>query len=87
MLIFAIVVLNSCAGRFDKDKETKTYFIKDSEHFAMFDREAYIYKYAVLTGCLDELKDVTDIAISEKLTAAQEMYNYNYEKISLYRLI
>ena len=47
---------------FDKDKETKTYFIKDSEHFAMFDREAYIYKYAVLTGCLDELKDVTDDA-------------------------
>lgn len=66
---------------FDKDKETKTYFIKDSEYFAMFDRDAYNYKYAVITGCLDELKDVTDVVISEKLTAAQEMYDYYFEKI------
>lgn len=66
---------------FDKDKETKTYFIKDSEYFAMFDRDAYNYKYAIITGCLDELKDVTDVVISEKLTAAQEMYSYYFEKI------
>lgn len=66
---------------FDKDKETKTYFIKDSEYFAMFDRDAYNYKYAIITGCLDELKDVTDVVISEKLTAAQEMYDYYFEKI------
>lgn len=66
---------------FEKDKETKTYIIKDSESFAMFDRDAYNYKYAVITGCLDELKDVTDVMISEKLTVAQEMYNYNFEKI------
>lgn len=66
---------------FDKDKETKTYFITDSEFFAVFDRESYNYKYAIITGCLDELNDVTDVAISEKLTAAQEMYNYYFEKI------
>lgn len=67
---------------FNKDKETKTYFIKDSESFAMFDREAYNYKYATITGCLDELNDVTDVVISEKLTAAQEMYDYYYSKIN-----
>ena len=66
---------------FEKDKKTKTYFIKDSESFAIFDRDAYLYKYAVMIGCLDELKDVTDIMISEKLTAAQEMYNHYFEKI------
>ena len=66
---------------FEKDKETKTYTIKDSESFAMFDRDAYNYKYAIITGCLDELKDVTDVMISEKLTAAQEMYNYYFEKV------
>lgn len=67
---------------FEKDKETKTYIIKDSEYFAVFDREAYNYKYAIITGCLDELKDVTDVVISEKLTAAQEMYDYYYSKIN-----
>ena len=66
---------------FEKDKETKSYFIKDSESFAVFDRDAYNYKYAVKTGCLDELKDVTDVMISDKLAMAQEMYNYYFEKI------
>lgn len=66
---------------FEKDKETKSYLIKDSESFAVFDRDAYNYKYAVITGCLDELKDVTDVMISEKLAMAQEMYNYYFEKI------
>lgn len=66
---------------FEKDKETKSYLIKDSESFAVFDRDAYNYKYAVITGCLDELKDVTDVMISDKLAMAQEMYNYYFEKI------
>ena len=67
---------------FEKDKETKTYFIKDSEYFAVFDRETYNYKYAILTGCLDEFNDVTDVVISEKLTASQKMYDYYYNKIN-----
>ena len=66
---------------FDKDRESKTYYIKDSESFAVFDRENYSYKYAVLTGCLNELNDVTDVKISEKLISAQEMYDYYFAKI------
>ena len=67
---------------FDKNKETKTYYIKDSQSFAMFERDGYLYQYAIKTGCLNELSDVMDIAISEKLIAANEMYDYNYNKIT-----
>lgn len=67
---------------FDKNKETKTYYIKDSQSFAMFERDGYLYQYAVKTGCLNEINDVMDIAISEKLIAANEMYDYNYNKIT-----
>ena len=66
---------------FDKNKETKIYYIKDSQSFAMFERDGYLYQYAVKTGCLNELNDVMDIAISEKLIAANEMYNYYFGKI------
>lgn len=66
---------------FDKDKETKSYYIKDSQSFAMFERDGYLYQYAIKTGCLNELSDVMDIAISEKLIAANEMYNYYFKKI------
>lgn len=66
---------------FDKNKETKTYYIKDSQSFAMFERDGYLYQYAVKTGCLNELVDVMDIAIAEKLIAANEMYNHYFTKI------
>lgn len=66
---------------FDKNKETKIYYIKDSQSFAMFEREGYLYQYAVKTGCLNELNDVMDITIAEKLIAANEMYNYYFAKI------
>jgi hypothetical protein len=66
---------------FDKNKETKTYYIKDSQSFAMFERDGYLYQYAIKTGCLNELTDVMDIAISEKMIAANEMYNESYNKI------
>lgn len=66
---------------FEKNKKTKTYYIKDSQSFAMFERNGYLYQYAVKTGCLNELIDVMDIAIAEKLIAANEMYNYYFAKI------
>lgn len=66
---------------FEKNKKTKTYYIKDSQSFAMFERNGYLYQYAVKTGCLNELIDVMDIAIAEKLIVANEMYNYYFEKI------
>lgn len=66
---------------FDRNKETKTYYIKDSQSFAMFERDGYLYQYAIKTGCLNELTDVMDIAISEKLIAANEMYNHYFEKV------
>ena len=66
---------------FDQNKETKTYYIKASQAFAVFARDSYLYKYAVKTGCLNELSDIMDVAISEKLIAANEMYNYYFEKI------
>lgn len=66
---------------FEKNKETKTYYIKDSQSFAVFERDGYLYQYAVKTGCLNELNDVMDIAIAEKIIAATEMYNESYNKI------
>ena len=66
---------------FEKNKETKTYYIKDSQSFAVFERDGYLYQYAVKTGCLNELNDVMDIAIAEKIIAATEMYNYYFAKI------
>lgn len=66
---------------FDKNKEAKTYYIKDSRSFAMFERDGYLYQYAVKTGCLNELNDVMDITIAEKLIAAKEMYDYYFAKI------
>ena len=64
-----------------EDENNGLYYIEDSESLGWFDQGTYVYKYAIETGCLNQLKDLTDVQVATKLAEADKMYNYNFEKI------
>lgn len=65
----------------EKAEEDGTYIIKDSESFAIFDRTNIVYKYGLATGCINELKDVTDVQLSEKIETSNVMYKSRAKEI------
>lgn len=54
---------------------------KDNNELFTFDQNSTIYNYAIITGCLNELKDISDVQISTKLNEAQKMRQYNFDKL------
>ena len=58
-----------------------SYIIKDSESFAIIDRTDNMYKYGLATGCINELEDITDVQLSEKIDASNEMYKFRLKEI------
>ena len=86
------VVLEYIAGRYEpaSQKNVKVYLAEneeggynvcDSFGIFIFDQTSALYNYAIITGCLNELKDVSDVQIATKLNDAKQMRQQHFDKI------